>query len=347
MQKTIIEIDGFPLTLKRTAHGARLAGDPERKLYDGQDSSLLNTPISMVANPLNVGQGNWAKILAGDGFTYGVAGCVPAEKYKIDSAEAIVRFVSTVGKQPDGPMWYVFSEELGHTFIPYGTLKTILELAIDVANGKDVELPEHAIVGPTSETDAKPVAPACTPAAPAERAGIAPETARELDRLLAELASMVQDAQPRDVEAQAAITARRRRILDDLEVHGLLAPDAPNTIDAEQMSAQGLPHLARYCAGIRRLHEYLASAERARFNKQVERVDLRRAAVSVEWFQNNMAPEEFSDFDWLSRCESIYTEQGLSSVGFVYRRIGNYQVKLSNAYEDGVNLKLVSAEVVS
>src|SRR5690606_6974712 len=107
--------------------------------------------------------------------------------------------------------------------ILYGTLKTILELAIDVANGKEVTFPPHAIVGPTIETDDGPGAPTPPPAAPAERAGIAPETARELDRLLAELASMVRDAQPRDVEAQAAITARRRRILNDLEVHGLLA----------------------------------------------------------------------------------------------------------------------------
>ncbi|HLT40892.1 MAG TPA: hypothetical protein VK034_31660 [Enhygromyxa sp.] len=70
-------------------------------------------------------------------------------------------------------------------------------------------------------------------------------------------------------------------------------------------------------------------------------------AASGTLLRGYSAPEGFSDFDWLSRCESIYVEQELDGVGFVYRRIGNHQVKLSNAYEDGMNLKLVSAEVMS
>ena len=160
MQKTIIEIDGFPLVLERTVDRTLLVGDPERTLYDDQESSLLNTAISLVIDMRGSSETNWAKILAGEGVTYGVAGCVPAEKYEIDSAEARDRFVSTVGKQPDGPMWYVFFDGLGKTFVPYGTLKTILALAIDVAGGKDIEFPEHAVVGPTIEVDAEPGAPA-------------------------------------------------------------------------------------------------------------------------------------------------------------------------------------------
>ncbi|HLT40891.1 MAG TPA: hypothetical protein VK034_31655 [Enhygromyxa sp.] len=156
MQKTIIEIDGFPLALMRVGDSTLLVGDPERKLYDGQESSLLNTAISLVTDMLDSNQENWAKILSGEGVTYGVAYCVPAEKYGIDSSEAIARFVARVGKQPDGPMWQVFFEELGKTFIPYGTLKTILALAIDVASGKDIQFPARAIVGLTIETDATP-----------------------------------------------------------------------------------------------------------------------------------------------------------------------------------------------
>lgn len=86
---------------------------------------------------------NWAKIRAGEGVTYGVAGCVPAAKFEIHDAKAITYFTWSAGKPPDGPMWFVFFEDLdGHTmktFIPYGTLETILALAIDVAHGNDVE----------------------------------------------------------------------------------------------------------------------------------------------------------------------------------------------------------------
>lgn len=136
-----VEIDGFPLLVEQVGGRLRLVGDHERRLYDGERGSLLNTPISVVTDTLDEGRGNWAKILAGEGFSYGVAGCVPAERYGIDTEEAVARFTSATGRRPDGPMWYVFFDQLSEvavTFIPYGTLKAILAFARDLAQGGDV-----------------------------------------------------------------------------------------------------------------------------------------------------------------------------------------------------------------
>ena len=145
---TTLEIDGFPLVFLRTVHGPDLRGDPARRLWDGQPSGLLDTAMSLVTTMGPNNAPNWAKILAGEGVTYGVAGCVPAAKYAIDDSRPIRWFTWKHGAPPNGPMWYVFFEGLGQTFIPRATLVTILQLAIDVASGKDVALPEHARVDP-------------------------------------------------------------------------------------------------------------------------------------------------------------------------------------------------------
>ncbi|MGI0495295.1 hypothetical protein ACN4EG_26245 [Alkalinema pantanalense CENA528] len=65
----------------------------------------------------------------------------------------------------------------------------------------------------------------------------------------------------------------------------------------------------------------------------------------MDWFIASIVPEELNHFDFLSRCERIWTDSEPAEAAMLFTRIFNYRVKFVTGYEDGMRLVLCRVEV--
>ncbi len=329
-----IEIDGIPLVIKEDARGRALLGDLDADSAGSNDMFNLRAAVSLVVPSLALSDEDWNRIRIGHGVGNPALSVAPVnDQDRPEAKKAIAAFVEKIGTQPKGPIWRIRSNvDFTEFYIPYGTLMKIFTLARDIDMGNEVVFPEGTVDRGIREDDPED--------AQAPKREVSSAIAKDLDQRIGELLAAHALAQPDDLDALATLGAKRRFLHADLDSSGLLdlSGDPPAIPDLEQM-----PHLARYIAAIHRLRDYLRSSERARWSSLGNHSKMREAPVSLEWFLHNQPPPGIDDFDWLSRCEAIYTEQNEGNAAVFYTRIHGHRVKLVSHYEDGTRLKLVSA----
>jgi hypothetical protein len=148
-----------------------------------------------------------------------------------------------------------------------------------------------------------------------------------------------------DVESLGTNSAKRRFFRVHLESSGI-DPDhiEPELIAAAQ--AADCPSLATWLGALQRLGAYARSAERRKWNPKATPEDLAsQVPVASDWFLQSTFPDDWDALDFLSRCESIWTGNGLTSEGMLFTRIFDYRVKMLTGYEDGLRLVLLLTEV--
>ena len=158
-------------------------------------------------------------------------------------------------------------------------------------------------------------------------------------------ASMLALVKKQDVESLATSSAKRRFFRVELEVAGI----DPDHISAELIEAAvnaKCTDLAVWLGSLKKLGEYARSEERQKFNPEATNTDLAsQVPIASDWFLQSSYLAEWDDFDFLSRCESIWKENGFTGEGMLFTRIFDYRVKMLAGYEDGLRLVMLLAEV--
>ncbi|WNZ45335.1 hypothetical protein Q2T42_26460 [Leptolyngbya boryana CZ1] len=164
-----------------------------------------------------------------------------------------------------------------------------------------------------------------------------------LDSLEKRSGDIVQLARQHDSDSQATLSAKRRFFLVELDVAGL----SPDSITPEQIAAiqaQGYPNLVILLQAFYQIREYSSSPERLQWNPDTQ-PGRTNVPICMDWFIASIVPEELNQFDFLSRCERIWTDSAPAGEGMLFTRIFNYQVKFVTGYEDGLRLVLCRVEV--
>lgn len=171
---------------------------------------------------------------------------------------------------------------------------------------------------------------------------IAPDN---LQYLNGRVAAMLPFRGKQDVESLATLGAKRRFLRIELEVAGI----HPDHVNAEQVGAArelGCDALADYLQSLQRLNSYARSEARRKWNSSATENDLASSVpVASDWFLESTFPAEWDAMDFLSRCESIWREQGFTGEGMMFTRIFNHRVKMLTGYEDGTRLVLLATLV--
>lgn len=133
----------------------------------------------------------------------------------------------------------------------------------------------------------------------------------------------------------AFVTARRSRLLLELDVIGLFGPDP--TLDVEH-----LPRLRHYRDAAARLRSYLTSAARARYFLDPPPQTLLDANVSLDWFRApaGQVPEGLADDDWLALCERNFVSPLPEGSGTRFVRLERRMYALQFRIEVGSAPKL-------
>ncbi len=148
-----------------------------------------------------------------------------------------------------------------------------------------------------------------------------------------------------DVESLATSSAKRRFFRIELESSDI-RPDHVNAALVEAARAAGCDALASWLEGLRKLGEYASSEARRKWNPKATATDLAsQVPIASDWFLQSTIPSDWDAMDFLSRCESIWTENGFTGEGMMFTRILNHRVKMLTGYEDGLRLVLLLSEV--
>ena len=164
-----------------------------------------------------------------------------------------------------------------------------------------------------------------------------------LDGLERRAADIVALARQYDPQSQATLSAKRRFFLIELEVAGL-HPDAITAQQEADVRAFGCTALAALLHGFHRLNDYSASPERLEWNPGAQ-PGRTQVPVSFDWFIASDVPQDWNWLDFLSRCERIWRDEGITGEGLLFTRIFHHRVKFVTGYEDGMRLVISRVEV--
>lgn len=128
-----------------------------------------------------------------------------------------------------------------------------------------------------------------------------------------------------DEELDATLVAKRMRLLIELEVGGVLAPELTATRD--RLVALRLPQLLGYHDAAREMTRYFAAPGRARLVGTPVPERINDARVSLDWFRksNGYTPAGVDPLDWLALCETNFLANERA-------RAGRVIIKLQGAY---------------
>jgi hypothetical protein len=158
-------------------------------------------------------------------------------------------------------------------------------------------------------------------------------------------ASMLALLKRQDVEGLATSSAKRRFFRVELEVAGI-EPDRIPTELIDKCVDSGCESLAIWLGSLRKLGEYAKSEARRKWNPDATANDkASQVPVASDWFLQSTYPKDWDEFDFLSRCESIWRGNNFTGGGMLFTRIFNYRVKMQAGYEDGLRLVLLLSEV--
>lgn len=148
-----------------------------------------------------------------------------------------------------------------------------------------------------------------------------------------------------DIDSVATSSAKRRFFRIELETSGI----NPDHVTPEHVIAAhdaGCDALATWLDSLRKLSEYARSEARRKWNKDAQPTDLAsQVPVASDWFLQSSYLPDWDEMDFLSRCESIWKNNGFTGEGMMFTRIFNYRVKMLTGYEDGLRLVLLLTEV--
>jgi hypothetical protein len=148
-----------------------------------------------------------------------------------------------------------------------------------------------------------------------------------------------------DVESLATSSAKRRFFRIELETSGI-QPDHVNAMHVASARAAGCEALATWLDSLRKLGEYARSETRRKWNPKATAADLAsQVPVASDWFLQSTYLPDWDELDFLSRCESIWADNGYTGEGMMFTRIFNYRVKMLTGYEDGLRLVMLLTEV--
>jgi hypothetical protein len=169
-----------------------------------------------------------------------------------------------------------------------------------------------------------------------------PDTLKSLD---GRAASMIALLKRQDADSLATSSAKRRFFRVELEISGI-DPDHVSQADVDLAKAAGCPDLATWLDSLRRLGVYAGSEARRKWNPKAQATDLAsQVPVASDWFLQSTYPADWDAMDFLSRCESIWTDNGFTGEGMLFTRIFDHRIKMLSGYEDGLRLALLLCEV--
>jgi hypothetical protein len=147
-----------------------------------------------------------------------------------------------------------------------------------------------------------------------------------------------------DQELDAKLVAKRGRLLLELEVGGVLAPELAGT--RATLVALRLPRLLSYHDAAREMTRYFASPGRARLVRTPVPKRINDARVSLDWFRNSndYTPAGIDPLDWLALCETNFIASERPRVGRVFIKLEGAFHQLWFRSEVGPLAKLYRAE---
>lgn len=158
-------------------------------------------------------------------------------------------------------------------------------------------------------------------------------------------ASMLALLKRQDVEGLATSSAKRRFFRVELEVAGIRPDHVPQSLIDEAVNA-GCNSLAIWLGSLKKLGDYAASDARRKWNPTATANDkASQVPVASDWFLQSSYPADWDEFDFLSRCESIWRGNNFTGEGMMFTRIFDHRVKMLAGYEDGLRLVLLLTEV--
>jgi hypothetical protein len=172
---------------------------------------------------------------------------------------------------------------------------------------------------------------------------------REME-LMADVVDVL-DAQARvggepyaDEQLDATLVAKRSRLLLELEVGCVLAPELTDT--RARLVALRLPRLLSYHDAAREMMRYFASPGRARLVKTPVPERINDARVSLDWFRvsNGYTPPNTDPMDWLALCETNFLANERPRAGCVFIKLQGSYHQLWFRTEVGMVPKLYRAE---
>jgi hypothetical protein len=110
-----------------------------------------------------------------------------------------------------------------------------------------------------------------------------------------------------DERLDAQIAAKRRMLLFELDVAGVLAVAGASEMRA-RLVAMGLENAVAYHDAAMAMHRYLGSPARERLVGRPVPADILECDVSLDWFRlpTRYVPEGISPAEWLALCELYY-----------------------------------------
>jgi len=147
-----------------------------------------------------------------------------------------------------------------------------------------------------------------------------------------------------DEKLDATLVAKRSRLLLELEVGGVFAPELAAT--RTTLIALRLPRLLTYHDAACEMTRYFASPGRARLVKTPVPERINDARVSLDWFRlsNGYTPPNTDPLDWLALCEVNFLANDRPRAGSVFIKLQGAFHQLWFRTEVGLVPKLYGAE---
>jgi hypothetical protein len=146
-----------------------------------------------------------------------------------------------------------------------------------------------------------------------------------------------------DTEAIAAISAKRRFLLLDLQAEGLFDAD----MDESDPALALFPMLRSYTRAALKLRAYYASEARRQYLDELPPKSLIIGPISVDWFRfEQPIPAGFAQDEWLAHCEYTFRNIELGQGGGeIFFRAGDYWCTLLWRYDDGIHPVFFQASI--
>jgi hypothetical protein len=137
------------------------------------------------------------------------------------------------------------------------------------------------------------------------------------------------------------LAARRQLIVAGLRAAAVLDP--PMLLrKIEALGELGCPHVRDHAAAAHKLHEYYASATRAKYVRHPAPSTIHDGVLSLDWARTAAAPERVDPFELWAVCEqdflTNYDERPDSGVSVI--AIGRFIITMRWRLEDGARKKL-------
>jgi hypothetical protein len=94
-------------------------------------------------------------------------------------------------------------------------------------------------------------------------------------------------------------------------------------------------------------HSYLTGTYRKSNLAQTTLNDMSKLPFSLFWFFRISFPHEYQPEEWLSICENLYIREEITEPGMYFIKIPDIKIQFIVDYDDGINLKILSANLVN